>query len=127
MKLERAPFAIGARVRSSYRREERSIVRQITWIARDDSTESGWRVSADAGPCCPTCGRSPGSTVEAVDSTWFEPNTEPNTEDGGSPEKPALADALEEARAEEREACARIADLGYAPMVATAIRSRAAP
>ena len=69
--MNKAPFAVGDIVTSSYYRDEASVVRVVTTATKDKDCMSGWRISADAGDKCPTCKRLLGTKIPGVDSEWF--------------------------------------------------------
>jgi len=67
----RPPFTPGDIVVSKCYGDEGHIVRRITSCVKCADCGSGWRASADGGEECPTCHRTFGSPIPAVDSDWF--------------------------------------------------------
>jgi hypothetical protein len=70
--MKKYPFKVGDLVTSDYHGNEISVVRKIIFIAADSSCGSGFRVSADAGIPCKTCGKTFGRVISGVDSPWFK-------------------------------------------------------
>lgn len=75
-KFDPRTFQIGTDVVTSYELPDKGVVRKITKIdvARTEgvlSTSSGYRVSADGGQPCKSCGATPSKPIKDVCASWF--------------------------------------------------------
>lgn len=55
----------------SVRRSENYLVRSVIKVRESSVPRSGWAVSVDGGPACPTCGLTPGNPLNGFSSGWF--------------------------------------------------------
>lgn len=61
---------VGDKVKTNFYSAEKEIVRTVIRVFEEKDCESGYRISADGGSKCPTCGRIPGTEL-SVDMGWF--------------------------------------------------------
>jgi hypothetical protein len=69
--MNKPPFKVGDKVRTTYHHREENVIHTVYKVVKDQWCVSGWRVNADGGTPCPTCGAVKGKPVSA-DSNWFE-------------------------------------------------------
>ncbi len=79
----KAPFKVGDLVTTEFTQNSNAegtelVVRKVISVMKDIICGSGWRVGADAGESCPTCGRYFAVNTGDIDSTWFKKVTDTN-------------------------------------------------